>query len=65
MADVLAALVTFASKVKDDPNVSDALREAAAGLHEEVSKLVAGSASESAPVQEAAPEAPAEPPAEG
>lgn len=65
MGDVLAALVAFASKVKDDPNVSALLREAASELHEVVSKLVAGQASEGSQPQEAPPAEPAPPQPEG
>lgn len=65
MGDVLAAIVSFASKVKDDPDVSDLLRAAAADLHAEVSKLIGGVVSAEAPAQEAPPAEPAPPQPEG
>lgn len=65
MGDVFAAIVSFASKVKDDPGVSDVLRAAAKDLHEEVSKVISGQAAEAAPPQEAPPAEPAPPQPEG
>lgn len=65
MGDVLAAIVSFASKVKDDPAVSDLLREAAADLHAEITKLIGAQVPEGQPAPEAPPAEPAPPPAEG
>lgn len=65
MADLFAALVSFASKVKDDPAVSELLRTAASDLHEEVTKLISGQASEVTQPQEAPPAEPAPPQPEG
>jgi hypothetical protein len=46
MGDLVAAVVLFASKVKDDPGASDVIRNAAGELHAAVSKLITGDAVE-------------------
>lgn len=65
MGDVFAAIVAFASKVKDDPGVSQVMRDAATALHEEVSKVISGQASDGSQTQEAPPAEPAPPQPEG
>lgn len=65
MGDILAAIVSFANKVKDDPNLSDVFREAAADLHAEVSKLISGAQPTTEQPQEAPPAEQAPPQPEG